>query len=80
MGLVGLLVFTAPIVRIFWREFRHARSDISRYLLIMMIGGFGTMSLVHEMLYQRTFWLLLGIAMVTPVFAGRHGQPEQTPS
>jgi hypothetical protein len=35
-------------------------------LLILIISGFAVMSLAHELLYQRTFWLLLGVAMAMP--------------
>lgn len=73
MGLVGLLIFAAPVVRIFWAEIRRDTPDIPASLLVMIIGGFAVMSLVHEMLYQRTFWLLLGAALAGPVLARRSG-------
>lgn len=29
-------------------------------LLVLVFAAFGTMSLVHDMLFQRMFWLVLG--------------------
>ncbi len=66
MGLVGLFVLAAPVFRIFWTEIRRNTRDIPASLLVMIIGGFAVMSLAHEMLYQRTFWLLLGAALARP--------------
>ena len=73
LGLVGLCIFVAPAFRIFWSEIRRRTPDTSAFLLVMIIGGFAVMSLVHEMLYQRTLWLLLGAALASPVVARRSG-------
>jgi len=73
LGLVGLCIFVAPAFRIFWSEIRRRTPDTSAFLLVMIIGGFAAMSLVHEMLYQRTLWLLLGAALASPVVARRSG-------
>lgn len=63
MGLLGLLVFVTPMVRLFRREFARASADPAALLIVLLIAVFATMSLVHEMLYQRTFWLLLGAGL-----------------
>jgi O-antigen ligase len=73
LGLVGLCIFVAPAFRKFWSEIRRRTPDTSAFLLVMIIGGFAVMSLVHEMLYQRTLWLLLGAALASPVVARRSG-------
>jgi hypothetical protein len=66
-GVVGFLVMTAPIVLIFRSEILRApHFDVAGRLLILIISGFAVMSLAHELLYQRTFWLLLGVAMAMP--------------
>ncbi|MDA1325820.1 MAG: O-antigen ligase family protein [Proteobacteria bacterium] len=72
-GLVGLVILSAPIFRIFRCEIRRDTPDNSAFLLMLIIAGFAVMSLVHEMLYQRTFWLLLGAALASPVVTRRGG-------
>jgi O-antigen ligase len=62
-GLVGFLVFTIPIIRIFWSELTRPSPDAVSKLLVLMVVAFVVMSSVHEMLYQRSFWLLLGAAL-----------------
>lgn len=73
-GLVGLLVFLAPVARIFRSELIQATRDESGKLLILIIVVFATMTIGHEMLYQRTFWLLLGAALAVP-FENRSRPP-----
>ena len=73
MGLVGMLILAAPVFRIFLSEIRRETPDISALLLVCIIGGFGAMSLLHEMLYQRTFWLLLGAALASQITPRRDG-------
>jgi len=62
-GLVGFLVFAASYVRIFRAEIARPSHDLASKLLILIMMAFAVMSLPHEMLYQRTFWLLLGAAL-----------------
>lgn len=63
-GLIGALVFMSPIVRVFVAEARQFRNnDTAGNLLVLIIAGFSAMSIFHEFLYQRTFWLLLGMAL-----------------
>jgi hypothetical protein len=65
-GLVGALVFFTPIIRIAVQEMNRFRSnDAAGHLLILVIAGFGAMSLFHELLYQRAMWFLLGAALVS---------------
>lgn len=64
-GLVGALVFFVPAIRIVVQEMRRFRSnDSAGHLLILVLTGFGAMSLFHELLYQRAMWFLLGAALV----------------
>jgi hypothetical protein len=67
-GLVGFAVFTAAA----WRLVSTAlgrRPEPAALLLLLMLCALGTMSLVHELLYQRAFWLLLGAVLAMPVGA-----------
>jgi len=70
-GIVGFIVLVTPVLMIFRAEVLRAPTfDVAGRLLILAITGFAVMSLVHELLYQRAFWLLLGATMAMPrVFA-----------
>jgi len=64
MGLVGLLVMATPIVRIFWSEIgRGRKNDMAGVTLVLIITAFAVVSNVHDMMYQRAFWLLLGAGL-----------------
>ena len=63
MGLIGFLAFAVPAVTIFWKEWVVSPRDRVGQMLLLMLVTFGVMSLVHELLYQRAFWLLLGAAL-----------------
>lgn len=66
-GIIGLAVFAAPLVRILKEEIAPARRhDLAGLFLVLAILGFGTMASVHELLYQRPVWLLLGVALAIP--------------
>jgi O-antigen ligase len=66
-GIIGLLVFAAPLLRILKGEMEPARRhDLAALFLVLAILGFGTMASVHELLYQRPVWLLLGAALAVP--------------
>jgi hypothetical protein len=63
-GIVGAIVMILPIWRVFLNEISRRRAgDDARFLLILAIVAFGVMSTVHEMMYQRVFWLIFGAAM-----------------
>ena len=79
MGLVGLVILAVPILRIFRAEIGRARHDPTARLLVLAIAGFAAMSLVHEMLYQRTFWLLLGAGLAWLAAADRHSPVSEPP-
>ena len=71
MGLVGFAIFIAPVVRLFLGEFRKIHSaDPATHLLILILTAFGIISVIHDMMYQRTFWLLLGAGVsYVPILA-----------
>ena len=71
-GIVGLLVMAVPVCLIFWSEIRSGRNvDIAGKLLILIITAFGVVSNVHEIMYQRAFWILFGAALCLPRYSAR---------
>lgn len=63
-GILGSLPFFAAALRIFWTELRRGQdNDSAGRLLMLIMVAIGTMSLFHELLYQRIFWFLLGAAL-----------------
>jgi O-antigen ligase len=69
-GLVGTAIFVLPVARIAAAELRRIRGiDASGRLALLIIIALAIMSFVHELLYQRTFWLLLGAALACTVRA-----------
>ena len=62
-GLIGFFAFAVPAVRIFWKEWSEPNKDAAGRMLILIMVTFGIVSLAHEILHQRAFWLLLGAAL-----------------
>ena len=66
MGATGLVVFAAPVVRVLIAELKpERRITPPAQVLVLIIVAFAVTSLVHEILYQRIFWLIFGAAMAT---------------
>jgi len=65
-GIVGLLVFVVPALCLLIAEARRARPDVSSKLIVLCLVSFAVMSGPADMLYQRTFWLLMGAALAEP--------------
>lgn len=66
-GTVGAIAFAAPLVYLFWSELKlFRRNDAAGNLLVLILTVFSVMSLVHELLYQRTFWFLFGMCLAVP--------------
>jgi len=66
MGIVGFLIFTIPAVWLFFSEIRVDHRDIASKMIILSLVVFGVMSTPADMLYQRTFWLIVGAAVALP--------------
>ena len=64
-GVIGFAVFGVAALRLFFDSIRH-RGERTALLLMLVLGAIGTMSMAHEMLYQRAFWLLLGAILAMP--------------
>lgn len=74
-GIIGFLVFLIPALRIFLDEMRRFRvNDLAGNTLVLSLAGFSAMSLFHELLYQRSFWFLLGAALaIRPLVSRQAG-------
>lgn len=70
-GIVGFAVFFAFAAHILIQECRHFRSDRASTAVVLAAISFIIMSLVHELMYQRAFWLVLGVALSMPKYRRR---------
>ena len=73
-GLVGFAVFLAAAARIVATEWPRRALRPARFL-ILIFGVLALMSELHELLYQRGFWLLLGATLA--IAATRHAPNRQ---
>jgi hypothetical protein len=64
-GLAGTAVFLGAAWHLFSDALRR-RGDPAAALLLLILCALAVMSLAHEMLYQRAFWLLLGAVLAMP--------------
>jgi O-antigen ligase len=64
LGVVGFLVFAIPFVRIFLSEAKTCVEEASAVAVLCMVA-FVVMATPADMLYQRTFWLVMGAALAT---------------
>lgn len=64
LGFVGLLTFVTPAAYALIAELRRRHPDTAGQLIALCLLAFGVMSLPADMLYQRTFWLLFGAALM----------------
>jgi O-antigen ligase len=78
-GLIGSAVFFCVGLYMFVYEVRGDASDRASVFLLMLLAGFFSTALVHDLLYQRAFWLLLGGALALrkdlPYCTGRENAP-----
>jgi O-antigen ligase len=75
-GLAGFAVFMTAAYRIVKAEWAR-RTEPVGLLILLVLSAMAVMSVVHELLYQRTFWLVLGAALALPVEAS---DDRQAPS
>jgi hypothetical protein len=75
-GILGFAAFAAPGFVILRREWSTRTTDwVSRMVLIILVA-FATMSLVHDMIYQRLLWFILGgVLALSPIVARRGAIP-----
>lgn len=70
-GIVGFAIFGGWFAYVIVREIRASLAgdiDSARILLVLSLIAFGVMSQVHDLMYQRTFWFLLGAAIFSGHF------------
>lgn len=65
-GIIGFLAFAVPFFKLFSVAVRRSFDDRLMVTLSLILVSFGIMSLVHELLYQRCMWLLIGALIVIP--------------
>ena len=66
LGIFGFLVFTVPAIYVFTKTWRRARQEQASALVVLSLVAFAVMSGPADMLYQRTFWLLIGAGLARP--------------
>lgn len=77
LGLVGFLIFALPAFYVWALEWwRRATYDRASGLVALCILGFAIMSGPADMVYQRTFWLLIGAALAAPLIASDDASEE----
>jgi O-antigen ligase len=62
-GLIGFAVFGASALGLLLGVWRRARIDDGCRLVVLLLAGLGTMSLVHDLLFQRMAYFALGLAL-----------------
>lgn len=81
LGLVGFMLFVAGFaVTALWSfSRRHAPGiGLSARIVLLTLLAFAAFSTVHEIMYQRIFWLVIGTALLTPEPA-HSGAPFRLP-
>jgi O-antigen ligase len=66
LGLVGFLAFSVPGFYVWITEWRRAPREPASAVVALCFVGFAVMSGPADMVYQRTFWLLVGAALAVP--------------
>ena len=71
-GLLGGAVFGWAFVLPARHATRFGKSQPARRVLLFLLVAFAIFCLVHEILYQRIFWLVLGAVLAQPSSARLH--------
>ena len=66
LGLVGFLVFAVPASYVWVCEWLRGRQSQASAAVALCCVAFAVMSGPADMIYQRTFWLLIGAALAVP--------------
>ena len=66
-GLLGALVYGGIFLGILSFVWNWKSDNPSRRLLFLILAIFAIFSIVHEIFYQRIFWLALGLVMAKPM-------------
>ena len=65
-GIVGFLIFAVPASYVWVTEWLRARQSQASAVIALCCVAFAVMSGPADMVYQRTFWLLIGAALAMP--------------
>lgn len=65
-GLAGFAIFAAAFIAVLKNELgtKAARDLASRFIILSLVG-FAAMGAAHDLMYQRSLWLLIGAALFT---------------
>lgn len=64
LGIIGLLIFLITFLRIMRNELRQVSSrDMAGTFIILVLVAFAVVATFHDVMYQRSLWLLLGAAL-----------------
>jgi O-antigen ligase len=63
LGIIGFLVFAIPATYAFANEWARSRKEQASALIVLCFVAFAVMATPADMLYQRTFWLVVGAAL-----------------
>jgi hypothetical protein len=66
-GIIGLLIVFLCFVRIIMLAYQRWCSAPQYRVIILLLGIFSIFCLVHEIFYQRIFWLMLGVCLALPL-------------
>lgn len=72
LGMVGCLAFAIPAVAAWYRSWQRAGDDTGLALVFLSFVVMAVMSGPADMLYQRTFWLIVGAGLAQ---SHRHIEP-----
>lgn len=78
-GIIGLLIVFSCFVRIIVLACQRWRTAPQYRVIVLLLGVFSIFCLVHEIFYQRIFWLMLGMCLALPLRAFRIKKPELLP-
>ena len=70
-GVIGLSLFSAFYIMCLWSLWRNGKAmetdlDVLRMAVFFGLIGFAAMSLLHELLYSRYLWFMLGLSLAVP--------------
>lgn len=70
-GLLGVVIIGSTFILLAHYATRLGTFLPARRVLLLLILAFSLFSLVHEIFYQRTFWLVLGAVLAQPFVSRR---------
>ena len=71
-GLLGGAVFGWTFFLLARHAIQFGRTQPANRILLLLLAAFAIFSLVHEIFYQRIFWLVLGAVLTQPFAHRRH--------